>query len=309
MTWHDAQEPNCEELTSCKLVKMVITPKEREMGGFTVRRVLPVAACRNVGPFVFFDQMGPVNFPAGKGIEVRPHPHIGLSTLTWLVEGMITHRDSLGYLQDIKPGEVNWMTAGSGIVHSERMPEAFKDQAHDLFGLQVWLALPKEHAETEPSFTHISAADVPKIDRDGAECTLIAGEAWQAKSPVKVFSDTIYLDVRCTQGHEMTLPTKNNGQDHDEMAVYILKGALEIGEETYQGGQMMVLNVDTVPVLTATEECHYVLVGGEKLDGPRHMWWNFVSHDKDRLEQAKQDWKDGNFAAVPGEDDFIPLPE
>ena len=206
MTFQKSETPTCADVEGCESVEVVITPKTKDLGGFDVRRVLPAIEKRSVGPFVFFDQMGPAVFASGDGIGVRPHPHIGLSTLTWLFEGEIMHRDSLGYVQPIRPGEVNWMTAGSGIVHSERAPEETLDQERPLFGLQVWMALPKELEETDPSFQHVAAEDIPALEKDGIKLSLVAGKGWGLASPVTVHSETLYADVEAAEGAVLTIP-------------------------------------------------------------------------------------------------------
>lgn len=304
MTFRKSDDPDCADAKGCDPVDLVITPRTKDLGGFDVRRVLPAVARRSVGPFVFFDQMGPAMFPAGDGISVRPHPHIGLSTLTWLFEGEILHRDSLGYVQPIRPGEVNWMTAGSGIVHSERTPEELLDKERPLFGLQVWMALPQDLEETDPSFQHVAAADVPSLERDGIKLSLVAGKGWGLSSPVKVYSETLYADVEAAAGSVLTVPA-----DHEERAIYPVRGAVEIGGVTFEAGTMMVLTPSLVVDILAPEGAHYVVIGGAPVDGKRHLYWNFVSSRPERIEQAKQDWREGRFAPVPGDDEFIPLPD
>lgn len=304
MSWQPAVEADCAQTESCAPVAVVITPKAKDIGGFEVRRALPSIERRSIGPFVFFDQMGPATFTAGTGIDVRPHPHIGLSTLTWLVEGEIMHRDSLGSEQPIRPGEVNWMTAGRGIVHSERTPDDKRDAPHGLFGLQVWLALPQAHEETEPSFQHYKSNEIPRIEQDGVVIQLVAGEAWGERSPVEVFSETLYADIALPAGGRFTLPTET-----PERGLYIIQGEVSLAGETFSAGSMLALNPGREAVVEAAQLARVALIGGAPLDGRRHLWWNFVSSSKERLEQAKADWKDGRFPAVPGETEFIPLPQ
>lgn len=304
MSWQPAVEADCAQTESCAPVAVVITPKAKDIGGFEVRRALPSIERRSIGPFVFFDQMGPATFAAGTGIDVRPHPHIGLSTLTWLVEGEIMHRDSLGSEQPIRPGEVNWMTAGRGIVHSERTPDDKRDAPHGLFGLQVWLALPQAHEETEPSFQHYKSNEIPRIEQDGVVIQLVAGEAWGERSPVEVFSETLYADIALPAGGRFTLPTET-----PERGLYIIQGEVSLAGETFSAGSMLALNPGREAVVEAAQLARVALIGGAPLDGRRHLWWNFVSSSKERLEQAKADWKDGRFPAVPGETEFIPLPQ
>jgi hypothetical protein len=304
MSWQPAETALCQRAEACDPVELVIQPRVHDLGGFSVRRVLPVRERPMVGPFVFFDQMGPAVLPAGQPVNVRPHPHIGLATLTWLFEGTIMHRDSLGYAQEIKPGEVNWMTAGSGIVHSERSPERLLGQANPLFGLQVWMALPKSHEETDPSFQHYTAADLPAIDGDGVSVVIVAGTAWGKRAPVAVYSDTLYADVRLAAGAVLDV-----GKEHEERALYLLAGKVEIAGQEFAPGEMLVLKPDIEPNVKAVQDTHLVLIGGARMDGPSHVWWNFVSSSKERIEQAKADWREGRFLKVPGDEvEFIPLP-
>lgn len=303
MSWRDATEADCSDPANCPPVETVIVPRSRDLGGFEVRRALPARERQMVGPFIFFDQMGPATFARGTGIDVRPHPHIGLSTLTWLIEGEIMHRDSLGTVQPIRPGEVNWMTAGSGIVHSERSPDALRPEGPKLYGLQTWLALPREHEETDPSFQHVPAGDLPAFDGEGIEGVLVAGSGWGERSPVSVFSDTLYADIRMAEGATLAVPA-----DHEERAFYVLDGAVEVAGETFEPGTLAVLRPDRAVDLSARGRTHIMMLGGASADGPRHIWWNFVSSSKDRLEQAKVDWQEGRFPTVKGDDDFIPLP-
>jgi len=305
MSWQSAKQPLCEKGGSCEPIDLVIQPRVHDLGGFQVRRALPVKERRMVGPFVFFDHMGPSVLPPEQPVEVRPHPHIGLSTLTWLFEGTIMHRDSLGSAQEIIPGEVNWMTAGSGIVHSERSPERLRGQRNPLHGLQVWMALPKSHEETDPSFQHYTAEELPVMKGDGVRAVIVAGTAWGQRSPVSVFSETIYVDITLRDGAALVI-----GKEPEERALYLLTGRVEISGESFQPGSMLVLKNGADPEIRATEDTHLVLIGGARMDEPRHMWWNFVSSDKERIEQAKSDWRDGRFAKVPGDEEaFIPLPD
>jgi redox-sensitive bicupin YhaK (pirin superfamily) len=286
-------------------VEQLIHPRTRDLGGFQVRRVLPAGKQRKmVGPFIFFDQMGPAEFAPGQGIDVRPHPHIGLATVTYLFEGEILHRDSLGFVQAIKPGDVNWMTAGSGIVHSERSGDEERSRASRLSGIQSWVALPKDAEETDPAFYHHPKAALPTIERDGVSMRLIAGAAYDERSPVGVFSDMFYLDAALSAGAAVTLPS-----EHEERAVYPVEGEISLNGEVLATGTMAVV----APGIGADVECfrdaRVMLLGGATMEGDRHIWWNFVSSSTDRIEQAKSDWKEGRFAEVPGEKEFIPLPE
>jgi len=304
VSWQPAENAICGEATGCEPVELTIKPREHDLGGFPVRRVLPVREKRMLGPFIFFDHVGPVTLPAEQSVNVRPHPHIGLSTLTWLYDGRVMHRDSLGYAQEIIPGEVNWMTAGSGIVHSERSPEDQEGRAKPLFGLQIWMALPVEYEETNPAFQHVKADQLPQLVDKGVQARIIAGSAWGQRSPVNVFSDTLYVDVALDAGASLPL-----GPEHEERALYPISGDVEIAGETFQPGSMLVLKPDTDVTIRAVTEARLVVIGGARMEGPRHIWWNFVSSRKERIEQAKADWREGRFPKVPGDDEFIPLPD
>lgn len=305
MSWHSAEQAICTKDKSCDPVDLIIEPRVHDLGGFQVRRALPVRERRMVGPFVFFDHMGPATLPPEQPIDVRPHPHIGLSTLTWLFEGTIMHRDSLGYAQEILPGEVNWMTAGSGIVHSERSPERLAGKSNSLHGLQIWMALPKPFEETEPSFQHYRADALPRIEGDGVCAVVVAGNAWGEQSPVSVFSETVYVDIKLDRGAVLEID-----QQHEERAIYLLSGNLEIAATQFAPGPMLVLKDNATILIKAIDNAHLVLLGGERMDGPRHIWWNFVSSEKERIEQAKAAWREGRFAKVPGDEvEFIPLPD
>lgn len=280
-----------------------IAPRVQDLGGFSVRRLLPAAAARSVGPFVFLDEMGPHAFVPGTGIDVRPHPHIGLATVTYLWEGAILHRDSLGNALEIRPGDVNWMTAGRGIAHSERTPPHLRDSGHRLHGLQTWVALPEALEETAPDFAHHPAASLPQLERDGARLTVVAGHAFGARSPVAVHSDTLYVAIDLAAGAQLSVPA-----EHAERAVYPVAGTLTLDGAPLPVGHLAVLEPGTEPVLAAGSDARLMLLGGAPL-GPRRMWWNFVSSRAERIEQAKQDWSEGRFAPVPGEQEWIPLPE
>ncbi|NKB49653.1 MAG: hypothetical protein GKS02_09890 [Alphaproteobacteria bacterium] len=285
-------------------VTTVINPRDRDLGGFSVRRVLPAAQQRTVGPFVFFDHMGPAAFPAGKGVNVRPHPHIGLATVTYLFEGEIMHRDSLGVEQAVRPGDVNWMTAGRGIVHSERTAAEVNAVEHRLHGIQSWIGLPLADEETDPSFFHHGADSLPQIAQGGVTLRLIAGTAFGHTAPVKTFSPMFYLDAPLPAGALVPLP-----DGHEERAVYVVDGEVSIAGEPYTSGQMVVVAPDVDVSIDAVSDSRAMLLGGAPMDGPRHIWWNFVSSSQDRIEQAKDDWKNQRFDGVAGDDEFIPLPE
>jgi len=289
-------------------VDMVILPPVRDLGdGFTVRRALPSAHRRMVGPFIFFDQMGPVKLDAGHGLDVRPHPHIGLATVTHLLEGAIVHRDSLGSVQTIRPGEINWMTAGSGIVHSERSGDDLRAVESTLSALQVWVALPKAHEETQPSFSHHKAAEIPTTTGDGVTLTLIAGTSDGLRSPVPTFSDMLYADIILAAGARYRVRT-----EHIERAVYVVEGSIAVEGQTggFAAGELVIFKPDAEIVLRADGgAARLMLIGGEPFPEPRQVYWNFVSSDPDRIEQAKADWRARRFAAVPEESEFIPLPD
>ncbi|WP_226018888.1 pirin family protein [Novosphingobium sp. FKTRR1] len=287
-------------------VESVILPPVRDLGdGFSVRRALPSAQRRMVGPFIFFDQMGPAAFTGDQALDVRPHPHIGLATVTYLLEGEIMHRDSLGSVQSILPGEVNWMTAGEGIVHSERTPTARRGIGDRLAGLQTWVALPTAHEETAPSFSHYKADAIPVAEDAGVRLTLIAGSADGLTSPVQTFSDMIYGDLVLAPGARYAFAA-----EHVERAVYVVSGSLRVvGQEGAFGpSQLVVLKPGAQIVLTSDEATRLMLVGGEPLPEKRLIYWNFVSSRADRIEQAKDDWRADRFPHVPAESEFIPLP-
>jgi redox-sensitive bicupin YhaK (pirin superfamily) len=285
-------------------VALVIKPRTRDLGGFEVARVLPYAKHRMVGPFIFFDRMGPSDFPAGEGINVRPHPHIGLATVTYLFDGEIMHRDDLGYAQAIRPGDVNWMTAGRGIVHSERTRDEVRDQPSTVFGIQSWIALPKDQEECDPGFFHHSADTLPVISQPGMDMRLIAGSAYGETSPVETASPMFYLDVHTDAG--VTLDITN---EYAERAVYIVAGDIQLDGTSYGENEMLVLNPDADIDVTASSGTRFMLLGGDPIDGERHIWWNFVSSSKERIEHAKDDWKSGRFGTIDGDDEFVPLPE
>lgn len=289
-------------------VDMVILPPVRDLGdGFTVRRALPSAHRRMVGPFIFLDQMGPAAFTGGEGLDVRPHPHIGLATVTYLLDGEIMHRDSVGSVQAIRPGEVNWMTAGSGIVHSERTRPELRAKGSSLFGLQTWVALPRAHEETAPSFAHYKADEIPATEANGVTLTLIAGRSDGLASPVKTFSDMVYADILLEAGARYQLKA-----EHVERAIYVVEGAISVEGQSggFATGELVVFRPGAEIVLRAHDgAARLMLVGGEPFPEKRNIYWNFVSSDADRIEQAKEDWRAQRFAPVPGEPDFIPLPE
>ena len=282
-----------------------IEPRTHDLGGFSVRRLIPQPGCRSVGPFVFFDHIGPAVLEGEQPVAVRPHPHIGLATVTYLWEGAMMHRDSLGSVQEIQPGDVNWMTAGRGIVHSERTPERLRGVAHPFHGLQTWVALPREHEEAEPHFAHHPKATLPLIDSDGVCLRIVAGTAFGETSPVKVFADTLYVAIDIADGGELMIPN-----DHVERALYPVSGEVFLNEiEPLPLNTLCVLEPGTLPLLNARGPAKVMLLGGAPLDGPRFVWWNFVSSSRERIERAKADWREGRLGQVPGETEFIPLPD
>lgn len=301
MSIQPCREPQCANREGA--VEWVIGSRAKDLGDFEVRRVLPASECQRVGPFIFFDHMGPAEFAPGRGVAVRPHPHIGLATVTYLFDGVIRHRDSLGSDQEITPGAVNWMTAGRGIVHSERTPEALKAQGSTLHGLQVWLALPRDAEETAPSFVHHPAGTLPRVEGPGVGLTLVAGTAYGERSPVETASETFYLAGELEAGAELGLP-----EEHEERAAYVVSGKLETEGAAFPAGTMVVFRSGSSPRLRASQASRVALVGGAPLEGERHLWWNFVSSSRERIERAKADWREGRFPEVPGDPEFIPLP-
>lgn len=305
MSLQPSDQPRETSATGPSSIDMVIVPRSRDLGGFEVRRVLPSAKRRMVGPFVFLDQMGPALFDTGHGIDVRPHPHIGLATVTYLLDGAILHRDSLGSVQPITPGAVNWMTAGSGIVHSERTAPEVRAARHRLFGLQMWVALPAAKEETSPAFTHYAASAIPQVEGEGVTARIVAGEGFGARSPVETQSALFFHDLELAPGARMVIPT-----GYEERALYLIDGHVQVDGTVYAPGQLLVLGPGHAIEVEAAEGARLAALGGEPLDGPRHIWWNFVSSSLERIEQAKADWTRDRFGMpVPGEHEFIPLPE
>ena len=290
--------------TKSPVIAEILDGDAKDLGEFTVRRTLPHPSRQRVGPFIFWDHMGPAEFPPGAGVSVRPHPHIGLATITYLFAGVIMHRDSLGYVQPIKRGEVNWMTAGRGIVHSERSPEELVESGSSLHGIQAWVALPTELEETEPRFEHYTADQIPVVEFEGARVTLIAGEAWRESSPVKTSSPTLYLDVDLDAGGSLTTP-----EGVDEVAVYPVDQDISVDGAKVAAGRMAVLAPGAAARMEAAAPAKVMVLGGATLPGERIIWWNFVNSSRERLNQAKKDWREDRFEPVPGDPEFIPLPE
>lgn len=309
MSWNPAFAPG-PLTTDPEAIETVIVPRTRDIEGFEVRRALPVVSRRMVGPFVFFDQMGPAEFVTGAGIDVRPHPHIGLGTVTYLLQGHFIHRDSLGTEQKIIPGEVNWMIAGRGITHSERTDPVARQSPQALFGVQTWLALPEEREDMAPAFEHHDEAALPFLEDGGARARLILGTGWGAAAPAKVFGGVFYADAMLEPHARLPMP-----DGHEDRGLYVLDGAVEIAGQSFEAGRMVVFRPgDAITLRAGGRGARLLLLGGDTLRGPRHIWWNFVSSSKERIEAAKAawragDWDHGPFRLPPGdEEEFVPAP-
>ncbi len=286
-------------------VMFTIEPKPRDLGGgFNVRRALPAIEKRMVGPFVFWDEFGPSHFAAGEGLDVRPHPHINLATVTYLFDGEIFHRDTLGSAQAIKPGDVNWMNAGRGIAHSERTRAEVRAMGSPIAGIQSWVALPEAHEESEAFFKHHAEAELPVLEEGGKIVRVIAGQLYGKASPVNTYSEMFYADAQLSAGASLPL-----GVEHEERGLYLTSGEIEIAGDRFERGRLLIFRPGDAVTIKARTPARFMLLGGASL-GPRHIWWNFVSSRKERIEQAKEDWRAGRFGVVPGDDkEFIPLPE
>jgi redox-sensitive bicupin YhaK (pirin superfamily) len=305
MSWMPFADPILGDKRSCDALELVIVPRVRDLGdGFEVRRALPSDKRQMVGPFIFFDQMGPAQFLAGHGLDVRPHPHIGLATVTYLFDGRVMHRDSEGNALEITPGAMNLMTAGRGIAHSERTPANARRGGDGLFGIQSWIALPEEHEEIEPSFQHFDAADLPVVDTEGLWARVVAGSVFGKCSRVGMFSEWFYAEVILKSGRAAPLDP-----DYEERAIYLVEGEVEIAGESFEARRLLIFRLGDRITVQARRRAHLMFLGGSALEGPRYIWWNFVSSRRERIEQAKEDWKSGRFAPVPDETEFIPLPE
>ena len=310
MSWNPALEPGCPAELGTDSIETLIVPRARDLGGFEVRRALPAPKRQMVGPFIFFDQMGPAEFLTSQGIDVRPHPHIGLGTVTYLYRGDFHHRDSLGTDQVIRPGAVNWMVAGKGVTHSERTSSAARQGPSSLFGIQTWIALPENAEETDPSFAHHGKETLPEIEAEGVHMKLIMGSAYGERAPVSTFSEMFYADVTLQPGARMPLP-----DEHEDRGVYILEGSVTIAGETYEKGQMMVFRPgDRMTIGAGDRGARLMILGGETLNGPRYIWWNFVASSQEKIDAAKEDWRagkwgEGRFDLPPTDrEEFIPLP-
>jgi redox-sensitive bicupin YhaK (pirin superfamily) len=305
MSWLPTNDPKPGDAHACDAIEQVIVPRARDLGGFEVRRALPSAQKQMIGPFIFFDQMGPAEFLIGGGIDVRPHPHIGLATVTYLFEGEIWHRDSLGSSLAIKPGEVNLMTAGRGIVHSERETSAAKATTRRLFGIQAWAALPRSSEESAPAFAHHGTGELPRVDGEGKRLRVVMGAMYGQTSPVEFPHASFYAEAVLAPGAVLPLDP-----DYDERGVYIASGEIDVAGDRFEAGRLLVFRPGDRISILALSNARLMLLGGDPMDGPRHIWWNFVSSSKDRIDAAKADWKAGRFGLVPGDEkEFIPLPD
>ncbi len=311
MSWNPALEPTLPDATALEAIETVIVPRSRDLGGFSVRRALPAPKRQMVGPFIFFDEMGPVEFLTGQGIDVRPHPHIGLGTVTYLYRGEFEHRDSLGTHQMIYPGEVNWMVAGNGVTHSERTSEATRKAPSSLFGIQTWIALPEEREDDPAAFEHHGKEALPFLEGEGKEVRLILGDAWGERAPVSMMSETFYADVALQAGAKLPMP-----DNHEDRGLYVVDGAVEIAGDVFEPGRMVIFRPgDAITVTAGPQGARVMALGGSTMNGPRYISWNFVSSSKEKIEAAKADWvagdwADGRFQLPPGDDEeFIPLPD
>jgi redox-sensitive bicupin YhaK (pirin superfamily) len=304
MSWMPSKDPVLGDKGSCDALELVIVPRARDIGGFDVHRALPHGKRQMVGPFIFFDQAGPVQFVAGQGLDVRPHPHIGLATVTYLFDGRVMHRDNQGNVMEIVPGAMNLMIAGRGIAHSERTPAAGRQGGEALFGIQSWIALPEAEEEITPSFVHYAAQDLPVVEDRGVRARVIAGTAFGRTSPVASFSDWLYAEVLLEEGVSVPLDP-----DHEERAIYVADGEIQVAGETFAGPRLLVFRPGDRIAVRASKPSRLMFLGGTAMEGPRYIWWNFVSSRRERIEQAKEEWKTGRFGPVPGETEFIPLPE
>ncbi|HEY5818462.1 MAG TPA: pirin family protein [Mesorhizobium sp.] len=305
MSFFPANDPLPGDAFACDQIELMVVPNSRDIGGFSVRRALPTAKRRLVGPFIFFDRMGPAILRADQAMDVRPHPHIGLSTVTYLFDGKIRHRDSLGTEMVIEPGDVNLMTAGRGIVHSERSPEELRGNPMSISGLQTWLALPDHKEEMAPVFENTAARDLPEFDADGASGRLVIGALEGLRAPVTAYHDTLYADIRVKPRGSFRIPA-----EAEERAIYTLDGEVQIAGDRFPADRLLVFRPGDEIVVSSEGGAHFMLFGGASMGSQRYIWWNFVSSSRERIEQAKEEWKTGRFDIVPGdEEEFIPLPE
>ena len=305
MSFFPGKDPPLGDAHAADAIDLVLVPRSVDVGHFAVRRALPHARRRMVGPFIFFDHFGPAEFHSGQGIDVRPHPHIGLATVTYLFDGEIMHRDSLGTAAAIRPGAVNWMTAGHGIVHSERTAPEHRREGEPIHGLQCWVALPAAEEERAAGFAHHDAAALPLVTENGTSVRVVAGEIYGVRSPVETLWETLFADVMVAAGSSLPFDAAT-----EERGAYLISGEVEIAGERFSPGRLLLFHPGDAITITAVTDAHCILLGGAAMDGPRHIWWNFVSSRKERIEQAKADWKQSRFDTVPGDEtEFIPLPE
>ena len=305
MSFFPGNDPHPGDAFACDAIELMVIPNAKDIGGFQVRRALPTAKRRLVGPFIFFDRMGPAILRSDQAMDVRPHPHIGLATVTYLFDGKIRHRDSLGTEMVIEPGDVNLMTAGRGIVHSERTPEELRGAPMSMSGLQTWIALPEDKEEVAPSFENTGRSVLPVFDDAGISGRVVIGGFSGLKSPVRTASDTLYADISLAAGASVSIPA-----EAEERAIYVLDGEVDISGDRFPSDRLLVFRPGDEIVISSDRGAHFMLFGGASLGSPRHIWWNFVSSSKERIEQAKHEWKTGRFDIVPGDEgEFIPLPE
>lgn len=305
MSFFPGNDPRPGDSPACDAIETLIIPRANDVGGFEVRRALPTARRRLVGPFIFFDRMGPAIMRSGQAMDVHPHPHIGLATVTYLFDGKVRHRDSLGTEMVIEPGDLNLMTAGRGIVHSERTPEELRGSPMAISGLQTWLALPDGGEEVDPLFENTSRASMPVIDQDGTSGRVVIGSFHGLRSPVRTASDTLYVDLRLEPGARLQIPP-----DAEERAIYVLDGDVEIMGDRFPADRLLAFRPGDEIVVGTQRGAHLMLFGGASLGSRRYIWWNFVSSSRERIEQAKEEWRSGRFDIVPGDaEEFIPLPE
>jgi redox-sensitive bicupin YhaK (pirin superfamily) len=305
MSFFPGKDPTPGNAQQCEAISNVIVPRSVDIDGLEIKRALPSTRTRLIGPFIFFDHFGPAVFRSGQGIDVRPHPHIGLATVTYLFDGEIIHRDSLGVRAAIRPGEVNWMTAGRGIVHSERTAPERRAGDEPIHGLQCWVALPQAKEEIDAAFAHYDVAQFPEVSSDGVCARVVIGSAFGATSPVKTTSETLFVDVTLKAGTSMPFDA-----DSVERGIFVISGEIDIQGDKFGPERLLVLRPGDRLTVRAVSDAHVVLLGGAPMDGPRHIWWNFVHSRKERIEQAKAEWKSGRFGIVPGDaEEFIPLPD
>lgn len=311
MSWNPSLEPGCPDEVGPDAIETLIVPRSRDLGGFEVRRALPAPKRQMVGPFIFFDQAGPAEFLTGQGVDVRPHPHIGLGTVTYLFQGDFHHRDSTGADQVIRPGALNWMVAGRGVTHSERTSAKARSGPNSLFGIQTWLALPESHEDVAPSFEHHGKDTLPVIEDSGVSVRLILGNAYGQLAPAKMLSETFYADVRLEPGIRLPMP-----DDHEDRGIYIVEGSISVAGQEFEAGQMMVFRPgDRVTVAAGDRGARLMILGGATFNGPRYIWWNFVASSQERIEAAKSEWRAANWGQgrfdLPADDrnEHIPLPE